>query len=172
MYRSNKCISLWTFMVNIHIYLQITASKWQVLKVRMPVFMPFYELKLKTSNFKVLAFLKSWWEWQSYLPHSRPLEHRHFTSQTGQLCQTFWARVYVPYVTLWISENISMEKRKIKVAMKDKKTIIQTYLIKYFKIHKLYSNSFVVMLNFQNPQLNMQNTLKKFSATSVSNCSK
>ena len=32
------------------------ASKWQVLKVRMPVFQPFYEMKLKTSKFKVLAF--------------------------------------------------------------------------------------------------------------------
>ena len=24
--------------------------------------------------------LKRWWEWQPYLPHSCPLEHRHFTS--------------------------------------------------------------------------------------------
>jgi hypothetical protein len=32
------------------------ASKWQVLKVGMPIFQSFYELKLKTSNFKFLAF--------------------------------------------------------------------------------------------------------------------
>ena len=32
------------------------ASKWQVLKVGMPIFQPFYEMKLKTSEFKVLAF--------------------------------------------------------------------------------------------------------------------
>ena len=78
------------------------ASKWQVLKVGMPVFQPFYEMKLKTSKFKVLAFwgqwryhnkiqitsssyhknqiLKSWWEWQPSLSHSCSLEHRHFTS--------------------------------------------------------------------------------------------
>ena len=32
------------------------ASKWQVLKVGMPVFQPFYNMKLKTFKFKVLAF--------------------------------------------------------------------------------------------------------------------
>ena len=31
-------------------------SKWQGLKVGMPVFQLFYEMKLKTSMFKVLAF--------------------------------------------------------------------------------------------------------------------
>ena len=31
-------------------------SKWQVLKVGMPIFQLFYEMKLKTSMFKVLAF--------------------------------------------------------------------------------------------------------------------
>ena len=32
------------------------ASKWQVLKFGMPVFHPLYEMKLKASKFKVLAF--------------------------------------------------------------------------------------------------------------------
>ena len=32
------------------------ASKWQVLTVGMPVFQPLYEVKLKASKFKVLAF--------------------------------------------------------------------------------------------------------------------
>ena len=32
------------------------ASKWQGLKVGMPVFQLFYEMKLKTFKFKVLAF--------------------------------------------------------------------------------------------------------------------
>ena len=78
------------------------TSKLQVLKVGMPVFQLFYEMKLKTSKFKVLAFwgqwryhnqiqitssschknqiLKSWWEWQPSFLHSCPLEHRYFTS--------------------------------------------------------------------------------------------
>ena len=78
------------------------ASKWQGLKVGMYILQLFYEMKLKTSKFKVLTFwgqwiyhneiqipssschknqiLKSWWEWQPSLPHSCPLEHRHFTS--------------------------------------------------------------------------------------------
>ena len=70
-------------------------SKWQIFQL-------FYEMKLKTSKFKVLTFwsqwryhnqiqktssscqknqiLKSWWEWQPSLSHSCPLEHRHFAS--------------------------------------------------------------------------------------------
>ena len=32
------------------------ASKCQDFKVGMPIFQPFYEMKLKTSKFKVLAF--------------------------------------------------------------------------------------------------------------------
>ena len=36
------------------------ALKWQGLKVGMPVFQLFYEMKLKTSKFKVLAFLGQW----------------------------------------------------------------------------------------------------------------
>ena len=35
------------------------ASKWQVLKVEMPVFQPFYEMKLKTSKFKVSSYHKN-----------------------------------------------------------------------------------------------------------------
>ena len=36
------------------------ASKCQDFKVGMPVFQPFYEMKLKTSKFKVLAFCSQW----------------------------------------------------------------------------------------------------------------
>ena len=36
------------------------ASKWQVLKVGMPIFQPLYEVKLKASKFKVLAFWSQW----------------------------------------------------------------------------------------------------------------
>ena len=32
------------------------ASKYQDFKVEMPIFQTFYEMKLKTSKFKVLAF--------------------------------------------------------------------------------------------------------------------
>ena len=32
------------------------ASKWQVLKFGIPVFQPLYEVQLKASKFKVLAF--------------------------------------------------------------------------------------------------------------------
>ena len=32
------------------------ASKWQVLKVGIPIFQPLYEVKLEASKFKVLAF--------------------------------------------------------------------------------------------------------------------
>ena len=32
------------------------ASKWQLLKVGMPIFQPLYVVKLKASKFKVLAF--------------------------------------------------------------------------------------------------------------------
>ena len=78
------------------------GSKCQHFKVGMPVFQPFYDMKLKTSKFKVLAFwiqwryhhqiqitrssyhknqiLKCYWEWPPSLSHSHPLAHRHFTS--------------------------------------------------------------------------------------------
>ena len=36
------------------------ASKYQHFKVGMPVFQPFYVMKLKTSTFKVLAFWSQW----------------------------------------------------------------------------------------------------------------
>ena len=36
------------------------ASKCQDFKFGMPVFQPFYEMKLKTSKFKVLAFWSQW----------------------------------------------------------------------------------------------------------------
>ena len=36
------------------------ASKCQHFKVGMPIFQPFYVMKLKTSNFKVLAFCSQW----------------------------------------------------------------------------------------------------------------
>ena len=36
--------------------MSLVASKYQGFKVGMPVFQPFYEMKLKTSNFKVLPF--------------------------------------------------------------------------------------------------------------------
>ena len=39
------------------------ASKCQDFKFWMPVFQPFYEMKLKTSNFKVMAF---WNQWRSH----------------------------------------------------------------------------------------------------------
>ena len=83
------------------VIISLLASKCQGFKVEMPVFQPFYEMKLKTSNFKVLAFCSQWnhndqiqvtrssyhknqilkclWEWLPSLPHSCPLEHRHFT---------------------------------------------------------------------------------------------
>ena len=71
-----------------------STSKWQVLKVVMPVFQPLYEVKLK---FNVLAFwshdhmitISSYHKNQICieklvgvvtLPHSHPLEQRHFTS--------------------------------------------------------------------------------------------
>ena len=93
------------------IIISLLASKCQDFKVEMPVFQPFYEMKLKTSNFKVLAFCSQWkyndqiqvtrssyhknqilkclWEWLSSLPHSRPPEHSHFTVETGKTAYTF-----------------------------------------------------------------------------------
>jgi hypothetical protein len=77
------------------------ASKWQVLKVRMLIFQPFYDIELKNFKFQSLGILKpvkilrpnlnqklfiseeSNIEMQmgvATLPDSRPLEHRHFTS--------------------------------------------------------------------------------------------
>ena len=38
------------------VMISLVASKCQEFKVEMPVFQPFYEMKLKTSKFKVLAF--------------------------------------------------------------------------------------------------------------------
>ena len=95
-----------------------TGYKMASHKVRMPVLQPFNQMKLITSNFKVLVFwshwryhdqiqitsssyhmyhiLKCWWEWQPSLPHSHSLEHRHFTSKTEHpSCQTFWTQVYL-----------------------------------------------------------------------------
>ena len=69
---------------------------------KMPAFQSFiHVMKLKTSNFKVLAFCSQWryidqiqitrpsyhkyqilkclWEWLPSLSHSHPLKHRHFT---------------------------------------------------------------------------------------------
>ena len=42
------------------VMISLLASKWQVLNVMMLVFQPFYEMKLKTSKFKVLAFWSQW----------------------------------------------------------------------------------------------------------------
>ena len=83
------------------VMISFLASRCQDFKVETPVFQPFYDMKLKTSNFKVLAFCSQWkyndqiqvtrssyhkyqilkclWEWLSSLPHSHPLECRHFT---------------------------------------------------------------------------------------------
>ena len=36
------------------------ASKWQALKVGMPIYQPFYEINLRTSELKVLAFWSQW----------------------------------------------------------------------------------------------------------------
>ena len=88
------------FDVNL-VVISLLASKCQDFKVEMPIFQPFYCMKLKTSNFKVLAFcshcryndqiqitrssyhknqiFKCLWEWLPSFPHSHPLEHRHFT---------------------------------------------------------------------------------------------
>ena len=38
------------------VMISLLASKCQDFKVEMSVFQPFYDMKLKTSNFKVLAF--------------------------------------------------------------------------------------------------------------------
>ena len=48
-----------------HCYLNLVmipllASKCQDFKVEMPVFQPFYDMKFKTSYFKVLAFCSQW----------------------------------------------------------------------------------------------------------------
>ena len=51
-------------------------------------------LYITSSSCHKNQILKSWWEWQPSLPHSCPLEHRHFTSLTGHPDQTFWQRVY------------------------------------------------------------------------------
>ena len=38
------------------VIISLLASKCQDFKIEMPVFQPFYGMKLKTSNFKVLAY--------------------------------------------------------------------------------------------------------------------
>ena len=38
----------------------VVASKCQDFKVEMAIFKPFYEMKLKTSKFEVLAFWSQW----------------------------------------------------------------------------------------------------------------
>ena len=42
------------------VMISLLASNCQDFKVGMPVFQPFYDMKLKTSNFKVLAFCIQW----------------------------------------------------------------------------------------------------------------
>ena len=42
------------------VMISFLASKCQDFKFEMPVFQPFYDMKLKTSNFKVLAFCSQW----------------------------------------------------------------------------------------------------------------
>ena len=83
------------------VMVSLLAWKYKLFKVGMDVFHPFYEMKLKTSKFKVFAFwsqqryhdqiqitgfsyqknqiLKSWWEWQPSLPHSCILLHKQAT---------------------------------------------------------------------------------------------
>ena len=95
-------IMTWSAFDSNLVMISSLASKWKVVKVSMHIFQLFYEMKLKTSKFKILAFwgqwryhnaiqiassschknqtLKSWWEWQPSLSYSNPLEHRHFTS--------------------------------------------------------------------------------------------
>ena len=42
------------------VMISLLASKCQDFKVEMPVFQPFYDMKLKTNNFKVLTFCSQW----------------------------------------------------------------------------------------------------------------
>ena len=52
------------------------ASKCQDFKFGMPVFQPFYEMKLKTSKFKVLAFW-SQWRYHDQIQITRSLYHKN-----------------------------------------------------------------------------------------------
>ena len=102
------------------IIISLLASKCQDFEVEMPVFQPFYEMNVKTSNFKVLALCSQWryddqiqftrssyhknqilkclLEWLPSLPYSHPLEHPG---------QTFPTRVYLFSFDL-LSANISI----------------------------------------------------------------
>ena len=94
-------LMVWRYFDLNLVSISLLASKCQDFKIEMPVFQPFYGMKLKTSNFKVSAYCSQWryndqiqitkssyhknqilkclWEWLPSLPHSQSLEHRHFT---------------------------------------------------------------------------------------------
>ena len=106
-------------------------------KVEMIVLKPFYEMKLKTSKFKILCWLQNanchfeaskdittnsklqalhiresniWWEWQPSLPHSCPLKHRYFTHKQATHYhppQYFWPKCNIFHVSLYFAEDQS-----------------------------------------------------------------
>ena len=61
--------------------------------------------------------LKTWWEWQPSLPHSCPLEHRHFTTYIyrqngGLLCTrlyTYKKRLYKKWPIQFFNHGLPIE---------------------------------------------------------------
>ena len=53
-------ISIFDFFVMKTLWFKFGYSKCQDFKVEMPIFQPFYDIKLMTSNFNVLAFCSQW----------------------------------------------------------------------------------------------------------------